>query len=139
MSAKENEVRFRQVLAAYNQGNRKGFHELYSPQIIYHQAGTPDIKGIEAYQKYDDVILAAFPDAQFTIEDLIASGDKIVWRYTARGTHKGPFMGVPPTGKEIAFKGIVIERFEDDLIVEEWSVSDRLSLFQQLGLIPVRK
>ena len=84
------------------------------------------------------VIRAAFPDSHHTIEDLIAEGDKVVTRFTWRGTHRGEFMGVPPTGRHVAVGGIWIHRVEDGRIVEgrEWGQLDWLGLLRQLGAVP---
>jgi predicted ester cyclase len=83
------------------------------------------------------MFLAAFPDAHITNEDVIAEGDKVVRRYTTRGTHQGETeMFGPPTGRQIEQKGITIHRFEDGKIVEEWEIFDTLSMLQQLGLAP---
>jgi len=72
----------------------------------------------------------------FTIEDVIAEGDRVVVRWTGRGTHGGAFMGIPPTGKSFAIAGIDVIRFEDGRMAEHWHVVDQLALMQQLGLIP---
>ena len=79
---------------------------------------------------------AAFPDIQTTIEDLIAEGDKVVKRYTIRGTHRGEFQGIPPTGKEVAFSSIEIDRMVDGKVSEHWFEMDLLGLMGQLGAIP---
>lgn len=81
------------------------------------------------------VVRAAFPDSHHTIEDLIAEGDKVVTRFTRHGTHRGEFMGVPPTGRRVAVGGIWIHRLEAGRIVEgrEWGQVDWLGLLQQLG------
>jgi predicted ester cyclase len=81
------------------------------------------------------VVRAAFPDSHHTVEDLLAEGDKVVTRFTWRGTHRGEFMGVPPTGRRVAVGGIWIHRLEAGRIVEgrEWGQVDWLGLLQQLG------
>jgi steroid delta-isomerase-like uncharacterized protein len=78
----------------------------------------------------------AFPDLHFTIEDEIAEGDTVVSRWTARGTHRGEFMGTPPTGRTIAVTGMDILHFVDGRIRENWAAFDALGLLQQLGAIP---
>jgi predicted ester cyclase len=67
---------------------------------------------------------------------MIAEGNKVVWRYTVRGTHQGEFMGIAPTGKSITLTGILVSRFADDKVVEDWNNYDALGLMQQLGVIP---
>jgi len=78
---------------------------------------------------------AAFPDVQFTIEDLLGDGDKVVVRNTFHGTHTGPFMGIAPTGRHISQEQMHIVRVDAGLIVEHWAVRDDLSLMRQLGAI----
>jgi predicted ester cyclase len=82
-------------------------------------------------------LLAAFPDWHMTVEDLIAGGDKTVARVTVTGTHKGEFMGIPPTGTRAEVQLIDIMRFDGaGLVSEHWGVADMLSLLQQLGVVP---
>ena len=78
----------------------------------------------------------AFPDYQITIHDVIVEGDKVVTRKTFYGTHQGDWMGVPASGRKIAFGGIDIVRFAGDKVVEHWGQFDMLTLAQQIGAIP---
>ena len=78
----------------------------------------------------------AFPDLQVTVDDLIAEGDKVVARITAKGTHKGEFMGTPATNKQISMQEIHICRIAGGKIVEHWGLEDSLGMMQQLGMIP---
>ncbi len=71
-----------------------------------------------------------------TIEELIAEGDKVVNRFTWRGTHRGDFLGVPPTGNQVEVKGVVIDRFADGKIADTRILMDNLGLMQQLGVVP---
>ena len=81
----------------------------------------------------------AFPNLTHTVEDVIAEGDKVVTRYTIRGTHQGETEEFgPPTGKHLELEGITIHRIEDGKIVEEWERYDNLSVLQQLGLVAQR-
>jgi predicted ester cyclase len=136
MSEKENEQVFRRVIeAGFNQGDLAALDELFAPNFTEHQDGfvPPNVAGVKG------AILGLrtpFPDLKLTIEDIIAGGDKTWARITARGTHQGPFMGRPPTGKSFAITVIDICRFENGQIVEHWGVADRLSLMGQLGLLP---
>ena len=72
----------------------------------------------------------------FTIEDLIAEGDRVVARWTNRGRHVGDFLGAAPTDRPYAIAGIDIYRIEHGRLAEHWHVIDQLSMLQQLGLIP---
>jgi predicted ester cyclase len=78
----------------------------------------------------------AFPDLHITVEDVIAEGDKVVERDTITGTHQGEYMGLPPTGKSVAYSEIFIMRFVNGRIAEIWGVVDVFSLMKQLGMIP---
>jgi len=81
--------------------------------------------------------LAAFPDTQFTVEEMIAEGDKVVTRLTFRGTHQGEYMDIPATDKQVEAKGVWIHRLADGRIVEgkQWGFVDWLGLLRQLGAI----
>jgi predicted ester cyclase len=73
-----------------------------------------------------------FPTVHFSNNDLLVDGDKVVARWTCTGTHRGPFVGLAPTGKRVTFIGINIFRLRDGKIVERWAIEDVLSLMQQL-------
>jgi predicted ester cyclase len=82
------------------------------------------------------MLWAGFPDVQTTILDTIAEGDKVVFRASTEGTHTGPFMGIPPTGKRAKWTFVDIMRIADGKLVEEWVETDMMSLMQQLGMVP---
>jgi steroid delta-isomerase-like uncharacterized protein len=82
------------------------------------------------------MLFAAFPDQKWTIEELIAEGDKVVNRFTWHGTHQGDFLGIPPTGNQVEVKGVVIDRFADGKIADTRILMDNLGLMQQLGVVP---
>jgi hypothetical protein len=69
---------------------------------------------------------------------MVAEGDKVVVHFTFRGTHKGVFAGIPPTGKQVEMKGVQIARLVNEQIVEDWVIRDTMGLMQQLGVIPPR-
>ena len=77
-----------------------------------------------------------FPDVTSTIEDLIAEGDKVVARWRSRATHRGDYMGIPPSGKEVQIMGISVYRIEEGKIAESWMVEDQFGLLRQIGAIP---
>jgi predicted ester cyclase len=79
---------------------------------------------------------SAFPDFHSTLEDMFAEGDKVVQRFTARGTHKGEWMGIAPTGKQMTCPGIAIHRITGGKIVEGWTSMDMLGVMVQLGVVP---
>jgi predicted ester cyclase len=79
---------------------------------------------------------SAFPGARFTIEGMIAEGDRVATKKTFTGTHRGEFAGIPPTGREVTVTYVDILRLRDGRIVEHWLSMDQLSFMQQLGVIP---
>ena len=137
MSTEENKALTRRLIEEmFNKRNLGVIDEFASPNAVDHSAppGTPpDPEGIKQML---GMFLNAFPDLNITIEDMIAEGDKVVGRITMSGTHRGEFMGVVPTGKQITLGLIDITRFADGKIVERWSEGDMLGMMQQLGVVP---
>jgi steroid delta-isomerase-like uncharacterized protein len=132
-------VTMRSTYERINKGDIAGFGDLVANDFVEHQgAGGPDFPPTkEGTLEFFRTLLAAFPDWLMTVEDLIAGGDKTVARVTVTGTHKGEFMGVPPTGTPIEVQLIDIMRFDGaGLVCEHWGVADMLSLLQQLGVVP---
>ena len=138
MSAEANKAVLRRLIEElFNKQNLDIVDELFSPDFVEHEELPPGApEGREAPRWFTQQFLAAFPDLQVTIDDLIAEGDKVVARETWTGTHKGDFMGMPATGRRISFGVIDIVRVEDGQLVEHWAVSDSLTMLQQLGAIP---
>ena len=136
MSTEDNKALVRRGFEeGFNQRNLALFDELCAPEIVYHNASMT-IQGPESYKQYLSMLLTASPDLHITVEDQMAEGDKVVTRYTTRGTHQGPFMGIPPTGKHVTVSGIAIIRIANGMAVEEWANADELGLLQQLGVVP---
>lgn len=138
MSEEQNKRTFETVIEeAYSKGNVDVLSEAFAPNFIEHQAGIvpPTVEGIKRSIAF---LRGAFPDLQLTIEEIIASGDRTWARITGRGTHQGPFMGVPPTGKPIVVTVMDECRFENGKIVEHWGVADQLAVMAQLGALPRR-
>ena len=136
MSAEENRALALRTSEIVNQKNPDLIEELYPPDFVWHEPDQ-EIRGLEQAKKFVSTFFEAFPDAQMTDEDVIAEGEKVVRRYTTRGTHQGETeVFGPPTGREVELKGITIHRIAGGRIVEEWEIFDNLSMMQQLGLAP---
>ena len=135
MSTEENKALTRHAYELANQRNWAAFYELIAPDFVLHNASMT-IQGREGYKQFLSMYFTAFPDAQSSIEDMIAEGDTVVVRQTFRGTHQGDLMGIAPTGKQISATGIVITRIANGKAVEQWTNYDDLGLLQQLGVIP---
>jgi steroid delta-isomerase-like uncharacterized protein len=134
MSTEDNKALARRAVEeTMNQRNWAVFDELHVPDYVCHYASRT-IQGREPFKQYLSMLLTALPDLHFTIEDMFGGvGDRVVIRYTYRGTHKGDLMGIPPTGKQIAVTGIGYMRVANGKILEEWINTD---LMQQLGVVP---
>jgi len=139
MSAKEIKALERRLYEECNKGKEAALDvidELYATDIVYHSSTGRDIRGIKNYKQHVSEFYSAFPDLHFTIDDMVAEGDKVAVRLTATGTNKGAFRGIPPTNKKVTVWEIQIDRIAGGKIVEGWSRYDTLGLMQQLGLIP---
>jgi steroid delta-isomerase-like uncharacterized protein len=126
----------RYVEETLNHKNLAVVDELFAPGFVDHDSSMSEARGPEEIKRMAAMVHASFPDLHFTIEDMIAERDKVVYRYTARGTHEKDFMGIPATGKQISFTGIHIYRVADGKLQEEWENWDTLGLMRQLGVIP---
>ena len=104
--------------------------------MIEHSPLPGQAPGAEGLKQIMGMFFAAFPDLHGTIEDEITEGDKLVQRMTSRGTHKGDFMGIAPTGKQVTFTEMHIIRIVNGKAVEHWSEADQLGMMQQLGVVP---
>lgn len=138
MSTEQNKSIVRRwIEEGWNKHNLNVIDEVYAPNFIQHEPEPQTVNNREALKQYVGAYLTAFPDLQLFIEDLIAEGDKVVWRFVSNGTHSGPFMGMPATGKRGIITGIVVFRLENSRIAESWVNIDALGLLQQLGVIPM--
>jgi steroid delta-isomerase-like uncharacterized protein len=120
-----------------NSGDAKIGQEVVSESAIFHVPfGHEPLKGLDGYMQILGMMRSAFPDINWTLQETITEGDKIVARFETRGTHDGPFMGVPPTGKKICMTALNIYRFENGKIVEERGQPDIFGLMVQIGAVP---
>ncbi len=134
MSLEPKKALVHRWLECVNQGNLDVVNELVTPTFVWHGPGE-EVSGPDGMKQFIMRMRTAFPDLQMTFEDQFGEGDKVVTRYTARGTHNGPLPGIPPTGKQATFTGIFISHMAGGQIAEEWENFDQLGLLQQLGVI----
>ncbi len=138
MSAEQNKSIVRRwVEAAWNNGDFSSAASLYPASYVHHPSGLPDQNGPDGITQFIGMYRRGMPDLRLTVDDLVAEGDKVTWRFTARGTMTGELFGFAPTDKIAATTGTVFSRFEDGQWVEDYSVYDALTLLQQLGIIPM--
>ena len=118
----------------WNKGNLDIIEEFIASDYIIHM-GSKDLIGVDRYKNFIRAYRRAFPDISYTVDDLIAEDDKVVERWTARGTHKGEIWGIPPTNKKLIVSGIDIVRIVDGKMVERWGQFDFQGMMEQLGVI----
>jgi predicted ester cyclase len=132
--AEANIATFRRAIEeGWSRGNAAVINELFAPDFVEHQAGIAP--GRDGVLGASAALHAAFPDLRLTFEDVTATGDRVWARLRGTGTHLGPFMGVPATGRRIDITIIDIVRVVDGRLVEHWGVADRLTLLQQIGMV----
>jgi predicted ester cyclase len=137
MSTEENKAVIRRLADELSKGNLAVAETLIAEnhRNPYPAPGQP--QGREGTLFGIGRLRAAFPDLSWNIEDMIAEGDKVVQHVTLRGTHQGEFMGIPPTGKQVAWRSIGIDTVVAGQCTETVILMDTLSLLQQLGAIPL--
>ena len=136
--SEENKAKFRQVAEAFANGNIAAFDDLIAPDFIEHSPAPDQAPGVEGIKQMATMFRSAFPDLKVTIEDLIAEGDKVVGRMAFTGTHKGEFMGMAATNKQINIQEIHIVRISGGKMVEHWGIEDSMAMMQQLGMMPAQ-
>jgi predicted ester cyclase len=122
----------------WGQGKLEVADEILSPDYVDHVVKGPEaqtVRGPDALKQAAAMFRAAFPDLTYSVEDVVAEGDKVVARFSATGTHLGEFMGVAPTGRKITYTGFDMSRISGGQIVEAWASYDALALMQQIGAI----
>ena len=140
MSAEENKKKVRRFMEeAFGQDKPQLLEDLLDPDFVrydpYIEAGA--VRGVQTVKENIVWFHNVFPDLTCTIEEQVAEGEKVVSRYTIRGTHQGEeFFGVPASGKRLEMRGIQIDCFEGGKLVEERAEFDLLGALQQLGTVP---
>lgn len=134
--SQQNKALARQIFEEIqSKGNLGLIDQLVSADYVGH---TPllEIHGPAGARQFDAVLKQAFPDYQATVEGQIAEGDLVATRWTGRGTHRGPFRGIPATGKPITLAGMTFFRIANGKLVEGWTNIDLAGVLQQIGAMP---
>ena len=137
MNTPSNRATFARFSDALNSGDpdviSKTIDELVEPDAQIRTAAPIDATGAQLLKELWRRLHHAFPDLRVSVEDVIAEGDKVVSRNSVTGTHRGEYMGIPPTGRSVTYDEIFIVRFANGRIAETWGVVDVLSQMRQLG------
>ena len=137
MSTEDNKALMHRFLEeVFNKRNLAAMDEFIAPDQVDHTLPAFLPTTPEGTKRAIGMYLKAFPDLHLTVEDMFAERDKVVTRFTSRGTQKGAFVGMPPTGKQVTVSSIVIARIAEGKIVEQWGLDDQMGMLQQLGVIP---
>ena len=128
MSVEEHKALIRSAYAAINRHDLDAASRYMGPAVADQWRAERD---------YLEAFFTAFPDCRWEVEDLIAEGERLAGRDTCRGTHRGAFLGVAPTGKAVTMRGLHLWRVAEGKVVEHWTVADQLGLLRQLGAFPV--
>jgi steroid delta-isomerase-like uncharacterized protein len=121
---------------AFNTGKMDLADDVVASDYTDHSTLPAPAPGLEGFKQRISNLRRAFPDATMIVDDIFGHADRVVFRWTFRGTDTGGFMGRPPTNNRVTVTGINIERIEDGKIVEHWSAPDNLGMLQQLGIVP---
>ena len=137
MSEKNKANARRIIREIFNYESVNNLGELIAEDVVIYDTDK-ELHGLEQLRQGITNLHVAFPDLHYTIDELLADGDKVVARCRGTGTHKGPFRGVAATGKKMVYTVILIWRFSGDKMCEHWSVSDVFGILQQLEVVQVR-
>jgi predicted ester cyclase len=134
MSGEKNKELIRRLYEeAVNRRNLTVVDDLISPTLVVAK-GLPDgAAGVKALVGW---LHTVFANLEYRVEDVIADGDKVVARLSARGIHHGEYLGYAATGKPVTLDEVMIARLADGQIVEWWIVADRVAILRQIGAIP---
>ena len=134
MTQEKNKTLIRSYVETWNRGDLQALCEYWSPDMRHYT--RTQSHGFDEVKNIVGSFMNAFPDLKFRIDDIVAEGDRVVTRMTARATNTGSYMGLPPTGKEINCAVMGIARLDDGKIVEHWGVTDELAMMSQIGVLP---
>ena len=137
MSVENNKTLIRRLYdEALNKGNLAVVDEILAPNYVRHGLASGAPTGPESTKQVFAMMRTAFPDLRITVEPVVGEGDKVAAQLIHSGTHKGEFMGIAPTGKQVMVTTIGIYRFAGSKLEESWILMDQLGMMQQLGAVP---
>lgn len=136
MSAEQNKAVVQRIYEELvNQENKAVIDEVFAPDAIIHDPFMGTMQGRESFAQLLGMFDAAFPHHRVTVHQLIGEGDYVSVLHTHTARHAGPFMGLPPTGKELSVNGVEVMRLRDGKIVEFWRHDDDAGMLMQLGIL----
>jgi steroid delta-isomerase-like uncharacterized protein len=137
MPSQDTSSFMRRFVDFINTASQQLAEELVSPHAVFHVPGRAEpVRGPAGYLAIIGMMRGGFPDVQWTLEQTVTEGDTVAARFTMRGTHRGAFFGVPPTGRPIQIQAMNFYRLAGGKIAEERGQPDLLGLMQQIGAVP---
>lgn len=130
-----NKALARRFYEAFNRGDAAAFDAFVAQDFVDHNPLPGQAPGIQGLRDALNVFRTGFPDIEIVNEDVIAEGNKVVARSVARGTHTGPLLGIPPTGKPAQIHAIDIWTVKNGKLAEAWHVEELLQMMMQLGVV----
>jgi steroid delta-isomerase-like uncharacterized protein len=137
MSKEQNAQALGKFAEAANTGKYELFDEAVALDCVDHDPAPGQGPGPKGYRAFFTEMRTAFPDLKAELAALVADDESIAFAYTLSGTHKGPLMGIPATGKKVSIRGVQLSKFRDGKMVERWGSSDQLGMLQQLGVTAI--
>ena len=137
MTAEANKQVMSRFVEFINMASEKLAMEIISPDAIFYVPGRSEpMRGPAGYLSIIQMMRQGFPDIRWTLEEMVAEGEKVAARFTMRGTHSGTFFGVSPSGNKISVQALNMYRLSQEQIVEEHGQPDMLALLRQIGALP---
>lgn len=119
--------------ATFGRGDLHALDECFTPSVTLHEPGREPMHGRDELRRGLTGLRTAFPDFRFSIQDQVAEDGRVAIRYVGQGTQQGEFLGIPATGREIRYTGMLMVRLEEGRIAEFWAQPDLLGVLRQLG------
>jgi steroid delta-isomerase-like uncharacterized protein len=135
MTTVEQKQTMQKYVDSVNQGKLSIINELCDKNYVYHGIGEESRLSKDAYLKFLNEVRQAFPDFNVCVDELIAEDERVAYRMTISGTHKGEFKGLAPTGKKFTTSTIGVVLFKNGKIAEEWEIYDAIGMMAQLGAL----
>jgi len=136
MPRQENIEALQQAARRFKTRDLEGHLKLYSNTVIHHGFSSRIRPGVAGLRDHYNGLLKGFPDMRIDIDDIIAEGEKVVHRFMFFGTHKGEFLGLAPTGKQVRAAGVHIHLFQDGHAIEVWQILDTFAFLSEIGAVP---
>ena len=118
-----------------SKGNVDVLDEILAADFVDHDPAPDQGPGIEGLKDFFRSFRTAFPDLEASVDEMVATDDHVTMRYTVRGTHRGEFMGVAPTGRKIEAPAMQLARIENGKVTERWGVTDQSKILEQIGAL----